>query len=239
MPLMKKTLFIADLHLDEKQPHITHLFLRFLEAQTAHADALYILGDLFEVWVGDDENTPLQNKIKLVLKSVSQQLPIYFIHGNRDFLLGQRYAQQSGMQLLPESIVINLYGKSVLIMHGDTLCTRDIRYQKFRNKVRKPLYQKLFLQLPLRARQQIAAKIRQKSKMNTQQTDLSIMDVTPSEVNQQMKLAEVDLFIHGHTHRPAIHDIDTGKRIVLPAWHQVGGGLVYCSDHQFSLHQFD
>lgn len=239
MPSMNKTLFIADLHLDEKQPHITHLFLRFLETQTAKADALYILGDLFEVWVGDDENTPLQGKVKHLLRTLSQQLPIYFIHGNRDFLLGSHYARQAGMQLLSEHETINLYGKPTLIMHGDTLCTRDVRYQKFRKKVRKRLYQKLFLQLPLKTRQKIASKIRAKSKMNTQQTDLSIMDVTPSETVKQMTLANVELLIHGHTHRPAIHELTTGKRAVLPAWHQVGGGLVYQADHQFALHQFD
>lgn len=235
---MGKTLFISDLHLDEKQPHLTHLFMRFLEAHTQGADALYILGDLFEVWVGDDENTSLQAKAKITLKKLSPKLPIYFIHGNRDFLLGKHYAEQSGMQLLPEATTIDLYGKPALIMHGDTLCTRDVRYQKFRKKVRRRLYQKLFLQLPLKTRKQIAAKIRAKSKMNTQQTELSIMDVTESEVCKQMSAARSELLIHGHTHRPAIHQHETGQRIVLPAWHQIGGGLVYHDDHQFSLEEF-
>ncbi|MDU5192840.1 MAG: UDP-2,3-diacylglucosamine diphosphatase, partial [Mixta calida] len=139
---MSRTLFIADLHLCQKEPAITAGFLRFLQREAQTADALYILGDLFEAWIGDDDPNPLHQQIATALRTLP--LPVWFIHGNRDFLLGQRYARASGMTLLPEEQVLNLYGRSILIMHGDTLCTDDEGYQRFRRKVHQRFRQRIF-----------------------------------------------------------------------------------------------
>ena len=159
------TLFIADLHLCAEEPAITAGFLRFLAGEARKADALYILGDLFEAWIGDDDPNPLHRQMAAAIKAVSDSgVPCYFIHGNRDFLLGKRFARESGMTLLPEEKVLELYGRRVLIMHGDTLCTDDAGYQAFRAKVHKPWLQTLFLALPLFVRKRIAARMRANSK---------------------------------------------------------------------------
>ncbi|KFK97512.1 MULTISPECIES: UDP-2,3-diacylglucosamine diphosphatase [unclassified Serratia (in: enterobacteria)] len=221
------TLFIADLHLCAQEPAITAGFLRFLQRDAVHADALYILGDLFEVWIGDDDPEPLHGEIAAALKALQQAgTPCYFIHGNRDFLLGKRFAQASGMTLLPEQQVIDLYGRKALILHGDTLCTDDQAYQEFRRKVHNTWIQTLFLALPLRWRLQIAAKMRARSQQTNQHKSAAIMDVNPQAVEQAMQQHHVHLMIHGHTHRPAIHPLalSTGKaqRAVLGAWHTEG-----------------
>lgn len=232
------TLFISDLHLDEKEPQITELFLQFLKTQASKADALYILGDLFEVWIGDDEQSALQQTIQHALFELTRQVPVYFIHGNRDFLLGKQFAQAAGMTLLPEQTIIDLYGKKALIMHGDTLCTRDINYQNFRRKIRQPWIQKLFLCLPLSLRKKIASKLRQGSQQHTMHTQADIMDVTPEEVVSVMQNHQVDLLIHGHTHRANIHQEKASTRIVLDAWHTHGNVLIYNKDHSFNLFNF-
>lgn len=219
------TLFIADLHLNAQQPAITAGFLRFLTHDAIHADSLYILGDLFEAWVGDDDPQPLHNQVATALKTLQQQgIPCYFIHGNRDFLLGSSFASKSGITLLPEEKVLECHGHKLLILHGDTLCTDDIDYQKFRKRVHNPLVQKLFLWLPLKLRLSIAASMRQRS----QQTSKSeaIMDVNSQAVLARLKRNNVDWIIHGHTHRPAIHEIklptQSAHRAVLGAWHTQG-----------------
>ncbi|WP_313084314.1 UDP-2,3-diacylglucosamine diphosphatase [Atlantibacter sp.] len=221
------TLFIADLHLSTEEPAITAGFLRLLAGEARTADALYILGDLFEAWIGDDDPNPLHGQIASAIKAlVNSGVPCYFIHGNRDFLVGKRFARQSGMILLPEEQVLTLYGKRILIMHGDTLCTDDIGYLRFRAKVHQPWLQKLFLALPLFIRQRIAAKMRAGSKASNQTKSEAIMDVNPQAVIDVMTRHHVHHLIHGHTHRPAIHELDIehhpARRYVLGAWHHEG-----------------
>lgn len=221
------TLFIADLHLCAEEPAITAGFLRFLAGEARQADALYILGDLFEVWIGDDDPNPLHAQIAAAIRTlVESGVPCYFIHGNRDFLLGKRFARESGMQLLPEEKVLNLYGKRVLIMHGDTLCTDDVGYQAFRAKVHQPWLQTLFLALPLFIRKRIAAKMRAGSQSANRVKDMAIMDVNPQAVAETLERHRVQHLIHGHTHRPAVHGLkangEPAFRYVLGAWHTQG-----------------
>ncbi len=181
------TLFIADLHLCVEEPAITAGFLRF-SGEARKADALYILGDLFEAWIGDDDPNPLHRQMAAAIKAVSDSgVPCYFIHGNRDFLLGKRFARESGMTLLPEEKVLELYGRRVLIMHGDTLCTDDAGYQAFRAKVHKPRLQTLFLALPLFVRKRIAARMRANSKEANSSKSLAIMDVNQNAVVSAME----------------------------------------------------
>ena len=229
------TLFIADLHLCTEEPAITAGFLRFLAGDARKADALYILGDLFEAWIGDDDPTPLHHEIAAAIKSlVDSGVPCFFIHGNRDFLLGKRFARESGMSLLPEKKVLNLYGRKVLIMHGDTLCTDDAGYQAFRAKVHQPWLQKLFLSLPLFVRQRIAAKMRANSKAANSSKSLAIMDVNPQAVITEMEKHQVQWLIHGHTHRPAVHELTATEkpafRVVLGAWHTEGSMIKVTPD---------
>ena len=221
------TLFIADLHLQTEEPAITAGFLRFLAGEARQADALYILGDLVEAWIGDDDPNPLHQQIASAIKSlVESGVPCYFIHGNRDFLLGKRFARQSGMQLLPETQVLDLYGRKILIMHGDTLCTDDAGYQAFRKKVHTPWIQALFLALPLFIRRRVAAKMRAGSKAANSSKSLKIMDVNPQAVIDALEKHRVQWLIHGHTHRPAVHELTANNapafRAVLGAWHSEG-----------------
>lgn len=221
------TLFIADLHLQTEEPAITAGFLRFLQGEARSADALYILGDLFEAWIGDDDPNPLHREIAAAIKAlVDSGVPCFFIHGNRDFLLGKRFARESGMTLLPEEQVLDLYGRKVLIMHGDTLCTDDTGYLAFRAKVHTPWIQTLFLALPLFIRNRIAAKMRAGSKAANSSKSLSIMDVNPQAVIEVMEKHRVQWLIHGHTHRPDVHTLsangEPAHRVVLGAWHTEG-----------------
>lgn len=221
------TLFIADLHLQTEEPAITAGFLRFLQGEARHADALYILGDLFEAWIGDDDPNPLHREIASALKAlVDSGVPCFFIHGNRDFLLGKRYARDCGMTLLAEETVLDLYGRRILIMHGDTLCTDDTGYLAFRAKVHTPWIQTLFLALPLFIRSRIAAKMRAGSKAANSSKSMTIMDVNPQAVVSVMEIHQVQWLIHGHTHRPDVHDLtvngEPAHRVVLGAWHSEG-----------------
>ncbi|MGL5007855.1 MAG: UDP-2,3-diacylglucosamine diphosphatase [Plesiomonas sp.] len=234
--MVPTTLFIADLHLSEDQPDITACFLAFLQQQAPMADALYILGDLFEYWIGDDDNTELQHTVADALLRLHQQgTPCYFIHGNRDFLLGKRFARQSGMILLPSEYVVDLYGIPTLIMHGDTLCSDDIAYQKYRQRVHQPWLQQLFRWLPLCWRRNIGARLRNKSTAHNQQKSQHIMDVNTDTVITVMQQHHIQRLIHGHTHRPAIHAVQlrestsqqqlSGERIVLGDWYHQGSVL--------------
>ncbi len=221
------TLFIADLHLCTEEPAIVAGFLRFLAEEARQADALYILGDLFEAWIGDDDPVVLHRQIAAAINAlVDSGVPCYFIHGNRDFLLGKRFARESGMILLPEEKILDLYGRRVLIMHGDTLCTDDAGYQAFRAKVHQPWLQRLFLALPLFIRQRIAARMRANSKAANSTKSLEIMDVNPLAVVDALEKHHVQWLIHGHTHRPAVHEcVANGQpafRVVLGAWHSEG-----------------
>ncbi|HDT5217984.1 TPA: UDP-2,3-diacylglucosamine diphosphatase [Enterobacter roggenkampii] len=221
------TLFIADLHLQTEEPAITAGFLRFLRGEAKSADALYILGDLFEAWIGDDDPNPLHCEMAAAIHAlVDSGVPCYFIHGNRDFLIGKRYARESGMTLLPEEQVLDLYGRKVLIMHGDTLCTDDTGYQAFRAKVHTPWIQKVFLALPLFIRNRIAARMRAGSKAANSSKSMTIMDVNPQAVVRVMEKHDVQWLIHGHTHRPDVHSLiangQPAHRVVLGAWHTEG-----------------
>lgn len=235
------TLFIADLHLCVEEPAITAGFLRFLAGEARNADALYILGDLFEAWIGDDDPNPLHRQMAAAIKAVSDSgVPCYFIHGNRDFLLGKRFARESGMTLLPEEKVLELYGRRVLIMHGDTLCTDDAGYQAFRAKVHKPWLQTLFLALPLFVRKRIAARMRANSKEANSSKSLAIMDVNQNAVVSAMEKHQVQWLIHGHTHRPAVHELIANQqpafRVVLGAWHTEGSMVKVTADDVELIH---
>ncbi len=235
------TLFIADLHLQSEEPAITAGFLRFLQGEARQADALYILGDLFEAWIGDDDPNPLHQQIAAAIKAVVDAgVPCYFIHGNRDFLVGQRFARQSGMLLLAEEERLDLYGREVLIMHGDTLCTDDPGYLAFRAKVHTPWIQRLFLALPLLIRRRIAARMRADSKAANSSKSMDIMDVNPQAVVDVMERHHVQWLIHGHTHRPAVHELQANGqpawRVVLGAWHSEGSMVKVTPDDVELIH---
>jgi len=217
------TLFISDLHLQPSQPRLLDACLRFLDEQARGVDALYILGDLFEVWIGDDDDAAWLGDFAHALQQLhASGTALYFMHGNRDFLLGREFASRCDLQLLGDSAVIDLYGRPALLMHGDTLCTEDRDYLAFRAQVRNPQWQQAVLAQPLAQRRQLAAQLRQQSQMAAGDKAEDIMDVTPDEVERVMAASQVDLLIHGHTHRPARHAISvSGKpaeRIVLGDW---------------------
>ena len=213
---MSRTLFIADLHLCQEEPAITAGFLRFLAREAPRCDALYILGDLFEAWIGDDDPNPLHQQIASALRALP--VPVYFIHGNRDFLIGKTFARDTGMTLLPEYAVIDLFGTPTLLCHGDTLCTDDHSYQKFRRTVHQKWLQRLFLLLPLTLRLNIATKIRKQSKQDKQHKTADIMDVNPTFTHETVQRFHTPLLIHGHTHRENIHRNADYTRIVLGDW---------------------
>ncbi|WMC11585.1 UDP-2,3-diacylglucosamine diphosphatase [Oceanimonas pelagia] len=227
---MPHTLFIADLHLSAGRPDITAAFLHFMEHEAPEADALYVLGDLFEFWIGDDEPSTLNRQVAAAFRICREGgTPVYYIHGNRDFMLGRRFAAEAGMTLLPEHKVIDLYGEPALIMHGDTLCTDDAGYQRFRRITRLGWLQWLFLRLPLQKRLKIADGIRGRSARSKQEKSVTIMDVNQAEVERQMRRAGVRRLIHGHTHRPAVHDFELDgrpvQRLVLGDWYTQGSVL--------------
>lgn len=219
------TLFISDLHLEESRPDITRAFMTFLQTRAHGAEALYILGDFFEAWIGDDEHTELQQQVATALRTLSDQgTQVFLMHGNRDFLIGDDYCQQAGATLLPDPVVVDLYGTPTLLMHGDSLCTRDEEYQKFRSNMRNPQWQQMFLQRPLADRQMVARQLREISMAKNQGKEEFIMDVTPEEVVRVMEDHGVQRLIHGHTHRPAEHSLSVAgqpaRRIVLGDWDQ-------------------
>jgi UDP-2,3-diacylglucosamine hydrolase len=227
------TLFISDLHLDGAQPEITDQFLQFLDDEAKHAEALYILGDLFEAWIGDDDpDADKQRAMRALRATTDAGVRCYLIHGNRDFLIGKRFAASTGVQLLEDGTVIELYGRRVLIMHGDSLCTDDHAYQRLRRIVRNPLVQFTMRSLSLKQRQKLAARMRAGSKAHIETMDQSapqIMDVNAGEVAATLARYRVDCIVHGHTHRPAVHQIQldgtTATRIVLGDWYEQGSVL--------------
>lgn len=225
------TLFISDLHLEDSRPQMTEVLLRLLAGEARDAEALYILGDLFEYWIGDDAVTPTAQAVAGSLRALSDSgVPCYFQHGNRDFLLGEQYASQAGMKLLPETLVVDLYGTPTLLLHGDTLCTDDVEYQAFRAQVRNPQWQAGFLALSIEERIAVAKQARDASKQHTSSASMDIMDVNPQAVQQAFADHQVRHMIHGHTHRPAVHEHilengDSASRIVLTDWYKRGGVL--------------
>ncbi|GAA0352623.1 UDP-2,3-diacylglucosamine diphosphatase [Bowmanella denitrificans] len=237
---MSQTLFIADLHLSEDRPDITQAFLRFMQQQAPQAKALYVLGDLFEAWIGDDDQSSFNQQIKAAFRKLTEDgVPVFFIHGNRDFLIGKSFARETGMTLLPELQVIDLHGQKALIMHGDSLCTRDEVFMAFRKKSRGWWWPRLMLAMPLWYRRRVARNARAKSKQHNANKPEYIMDVTPSEVERVMLENGVTLLIHGHTHRPDIHHFrlnnQPAKRIVLGDWYEQGSYLL-ASDNELTLH---
>ena len=224
--------FVADLHLDAARPAATRAFLDLLAEQPGPA-ALYILGDLFETWIGDDGDAPPGEQVATGLQGLAERgCELYFIHGNRDFLLGEDYARRCGLRLLPEHMVIDLHGISTLIMHGDTLCTDDLEYQALRRQVRSPAWQASVLAQPLAARRQLAAQLRGESTAALRDKPETITDVNADTVQRVMMDHGVRQLIHGHTHRPGFHDLavngQPARRMVLGAWYH--GGSVLCCD---------
>ena len=219
------TLFISDLHLDGSRPEITGLFLEFLKQQAAKASSLYILGDFFEVWIGDDDDDLHHAQVLAGLKALTDSgVPVYFMHGNRDFLIGRKFAERAGITLLADPTVIDLGGSPTLLMHGDTLCTDDVGYQRARRFMRNRLVQGVYLTLPLSLRRRIASYARAKSRADTATKAPYIMDVNQKAVESAMTRHGVTRLIHGHTHRPAVHrfkgpDGKAMERIVLGDWY--------------------
>ena len=224
------TLFISDLHLDDKRPDAIDWLTRLVEGPAREADGVYILGDLFEYWIGDDFLSPVARRTAELLGGLTASgTPCRFVHGNRDFLLGEDYAGQCGMQLLPETSVVDLYGTAVLLLHGDTLCTDDVEYQAFRRQARDPAWQAQILAISPMERLELARKARDASMRHMAAVDDEIMDVNEEAVAEAFREHGVSHMIHGHTHRPAEHRYDTADgpltRTVLADWYQMGSYL--------------
>ena len=231
---MRPVFFISDLHLCAERPRITRIFERFITDTAPNAYALYILGDLFEYWIGDD-----QLDVDPLAKDVAQQLSaltasgtkIFFMHGNRDFLIGERFAHEAGLEILADPALINIGRESVLLMHGDTLCTDDVAYQSFRQQVRNPAWQHATLAKSIAERRALAQSIRSQSDVEKSMKPEAIMDVNAAAVAESFRRHQYPVMVHGHTHRPARHEqmIDgrTCVRWVLQDWHDVGGYLAH------------
>lgn len=238
------TLFVSDLHLEAERPAITDLFVRFLRERARAARALYVLGDLFEAWVGDDDPAEPGATVARELRALRDAgVPLFFLRGNRDFLLGEAYARRAGMRILPDPAVIVLDGRPVLLMHGDLLCTGDTAYQQFRAQTRDPQWQRQFLAQPLPARVAFAQQARARSQaaqdaLKAQGMLEAITDADPATVEETLRRYGIDTLIHGHTHRPAIHalDIDSRpcRRIVLGDWYEQGS-VLRVADGAFEL----
>jgi UDP-2,3-diacylglucosamine hydrolase len=223
-------LFVSDLHLDASRPQITALFLHFLAGEARGAEALYILGDLFEAWVGDDDPGEPGASVCAALKALSASgVAVHLMRGNRDFLFGQDMARRCGARLLPDPCVVDLHGQPTLLMHGDLLCSDDLAYQAFRAQVRDPAWQAQFLAQPLAARQAFAAQARAASQKHQAGVSETITDVAADTVQAVMAAHGVDRLVHGHTHRPAIHALQVqgapATRVVLGDWYEQGSVL--------------
>jgi len=234
-------LFVSDVHLGaEAEPAIAQ-FLEFLRAEAARAEALYILGDLFESWVGDDDRSPAAVRVCAALRTLtSGGVPCFVMHGNRDFLLGPGFEARSGCHLLPDPVVAQLGAEPVLLTHGDALCTDDHSYQELRSIVRQGVWQQRFLALPLERREALAGEVRAGSRRHTARTVPTIMDVNDTAVAGAFRACRVRRMIHGHTHRPGVHDtrIDgtAAQRIVLGAWYEQGSYLS-CEGGEYRLRE--
>ena len=229
------TLFISDLHLEVDRPDIGQQFFAFLEDEAKDAEALYILGDLFDAWVGDDDPNPHFADVKQALRAlVDSGVPVYFMHGNRDFMVGKDFAEETGVRILPDPIAIDLYGNHVLLSHGDALCTDDFEYQKIRAMTRNPEWQAMMRAKPLEERLLLARAAREESKARGQTIDMDIMDVNADAVKRTILDYGVDILLHGHTHRPDIHFVELddriAKRIVLGDWYDQGSVVRWDED---------
>ncbi len=229
--MTKHTYFISDLHLQASEPHITGLFEQFLRDYAADADAIYILGDLFEAWLGDDDLNEFNASIlKKIRQCVDSGTPVFVMPGNRDFLMGQQFAELTGSTLLKDPTVIKLYDQSILLMHGDTLCTNDKLHQYYRAVVQNPIVKRLsMLLLPLSIRRRLGKGLRKMSKRHISRTSPPNMDVINNSVIAKFKAHPAEILIHGHTHRPLIETLYLNQqartRYVLSAWHDEGSTL--------------
>ena len=234
-------LFVADVHLCESRPAASARFFSFLRDTAPHATALFILGDLFEAWVGDDDlESPLHRSVAASLAELAARgVNIFFMHGNRDFMLAKHYAQRCGMQLIPDPLVTDLFGTATLLTHGDTLCTDDTDYQRYRRVIRHPLLIKVLRALPLSVRHAMAKRARAGSEHSKMHKPADIMDVNPEAVIAMLQRYGVQRMIHGHTHRPAHHEtLLDGKeyeRWVLPDWYGEAGGYIVCNADRCQL----
>lgn len=234
------TFFISDLHLQPEREDLVQAFFQFLERELQDNDTLYILGDFFDAWIGDDEDHPFYIGIKEKLATLADRLiDVYFMHGNRDFLVKERFAQEARLSLIDDPTLIDLAGKRVLLMHGDSLCTGDMQYQTFRDQVRSHAWQHTILSMPLPQRRALAAEMRRKSlSMNSNKAE-DIMDVAQEEVDRVIEEHHADILLHGHTHRPARHKLANKKeRIVLGDWDKKGW-FVKADDFKITLCNFD
>ncbi len=221
------TLFISDLHLEAERPDIGKHFLQFLDSDAREAEELYILGNLFEAWVGDDDPNTHYFTIKRALrKLVDSSIPVYFMHGDRDFFVGKGFANETGVKILKDPHKLTMYGRKVLLSHGDKLCTDDVQYQKIRKMTHDPEWQAKMLARPLKDRLRISEEARRQSLEQTLNMSKEITDVNQGAVIEILRKNNADVLVHGHTHRPAVHDVDLGgrkaKRIVLGDWHKQG-----------------
>lgn len=236
-------LLIADLHLQPSQPEIAQGFIDYLRGPAREASSLTILGDLFEAWIGDDYRGDFEQQIIAELQSCSASgTRLAFMHGNRDFLIGESFAADSGCALLEDPTVVELAGQRVLLMHGDSLCTRDEAYMAFRQQARDPAWQAQILALPVEERLALARKLREQSGEANSNKAEEIMDVTPDEVVAVMAEHGVRTLIHGHTHRPAVHDLDVAgepaKRYVLGDWISDQGWQLRIESDALTLESF-
>jgi UDP-2,3-diacylglucosamine hydrolase len=233
-----KPRFISDLHLSDKHPELTQAFFKFLDESKEACTHLFILGDLFETWIGDDDDLPLYQDIKDKLLHFTTGGPkTFFLHGNRDFLVGESFAKETGITILPDPYALEINGKKVILSHGDFLCTDDKDYLDFRKQVREKDWQANFLKKSLNERKQIAANLRKDSKEASAKKSNSITDVNDLAVKEFINERQPDLLIHGHTHRPDIHKIGSSKRVVLGDWGNYGW-LLTINDQDFNLEKF-
>jgi len=229
------TLFISDLHLEFKQPDIGEQFLTFLAGEAREAEALYILGDLFEAWLGDDDPNPYYGDMKSALRRLTgADIPVYFMHGNRDFMIGAEFAAETGLTILDDPTVVDLYGERVLLCHGDSLCTDDIQYQQVRAVIRDSKWQAMMLAKSIEERIAVAVQGREESMQRGESLSGEIMDVNQDAVTAAMEEHGVDVLLHGHTHRPAVHSLNLGDRaatrIVLGDWYEQGSVVRWDAD---------
>jgi UDP-2,3-diacylglucosamine hydrolase len=229
------TLFISDLHLEADRPEIGEQFLAFVAGPARGADALYILGDLFEAWVGDDDPSPYYADMKDALRELSNSgVPVYFMHGNRDFMIGERFAEETGVTLLPDPYPVKLYGEKVLLSHGDYLCTDDVEYQKVRAMTRNPEWQAMMMSKSLEERLAFARQAREQSQARSASMTEEIADVNEDAVEAAIREHGVEILLHGHTHRPAVHPFHVDERpvhrIVLGDWYEQGSMVEWDED---------
>ncbi|MDF3021255.1 MAG: UDP-2,3-diacylglucosamine diphosphatase [Steroidobacteraceae bacterium] len=220
-----QTLFASDLHLDSEAPWAIDAFLAFLEGPARDADSLYLLGDIFEAWVGDDDDDAANARACDGLAKLTRAgTPVFAMHGNRDFLLGESFENLTGVKLLPDPVFVELHGVPTLLSHGDVLCTQDLPYQELRSIVRQPSWQRRFLSLPLSARRALASAARAGSKAHTERQIPVLMDVNPDAVTEALRATGARRLIHGHTHRPAVHQFEVdgvkSERVVLAPWYE-------------------